>query len=46
MSIASKLVLKSFLTVAPKIIDIWKEEKTDLTFDEWILSVCQDANKK
>ena len=45
MSIASKLVMKSFLTVAPKIIELWKSDNSDLTFDEWLLDVCQVKNK-
>ena len=41
MSLANKFVLRSFLSVVPSIIDLWKGSNTDLTFDEWLLSVCQ-----
>lgn len=36
-SLSEKLVLMTFVKVCPKIINLWKESKSDLTFDNWLL---------
>lgn len=45
MSLKEKLVFSSFMSVCPKIIDMWKSSNSNVGFDEWLLNIVENYKK-
>lgn len=45
IKLSQKIMIALFMECVPQIIEMWKSKGTDLTFDTWLLSVCEEHKK-